>query len=190
MKGFIGARQTTLASEISLTGTGVHSGAPVSISLCPADGDTGIRFVLSNGHPEGTEIIADQRSVTGTGADRGRAKAGFAPAHAFYLGGAVVLWVGWLAALGIGAVAGATVPPGLHLELLVPLYLVGQIVPELRRRETRRAVVGARRSRARRACPVRWRARSSSTWPSNTSATIPASLRQWRGARRSASRAD
>jgi UDP-3-O-[3-hydroxymyristoyl] N-acetylglucosamine deacetylase len=65
MKGFIGARQTTLAGEISLTGTGVHSGAPVSIVLCPADGDTGIRFLLSNGAAEGTEIAADQRSVTG-----------------------------------------------------------------------------------------------------------------------------
>ena len=65
MKGFIGARQTTLASEISLTGTGVHSGAPVSITLCPADGDTGIRFLLSNGDADGTEIAADPRSVTG-----------------------------------------------------------------------------------------------------------------------------
>jgi UDP-3-O-[3-hydroxymyristoyl] N-acetylglucosamine deacetylase len=65
MRGFIGARQTTLAAEISLTGTGVHSGAPVSIALCPADGDTGIRFLLSNGHADGTEIVADQRSVTG-----------------------------------------------------------------------------------------------------------------------------
>jgi UDP-3-O-[3-hydroxymyristoyl] N-acetylglucosamine deacetylase len=65
MKGFIGARQTTLASEISLTGTGVHSGAPVSITLCPAEGDTGIRFVLSNGDAEGTEIAAAPRSVTG-----------------------------------------------------------------------------------------------------------------------------
>jgi UDP-3-O-[3-hydroxymyristoyl] N-acetylglucosamine deacetylase len=65
MRGFIGARQTTLASEITLTGTGVHSGAPVSITLCPADGDSGIRFLLLNGHAEGTEIAADQRSVTG-----------------------------------------------------------------------------------------------------------------------------
>ena len=65
MKGFIGARQTTLASEISLTGTGVHSGAPVSVTLCPADGDTGIRFLLSNGNGHETEIAADQRSVTG-----------------------------------------------------------------------------------------------------------------------------
>jgi UDP-3-O-[3-hydroxymyristoyl] N-acetylglucosamine deacetylase len=65
MKGFIGARQTTLASEISLTGTGVHSGAPVNIALCPADGDTGIRFLLSNHHADGTEIAANQQSVTG-----------------------------------------------------------------------------------------------------------------------------
>lgn len=65
MKGFVGARQTTLGSEISLTGTGVHSGAPASIFLCPADGDTGIRFLLSNGHTDGTEIVADQRWVTG-----------------------------------------------------------------------------------------------------------------------------
>jgi UDP-3-O-[3-hydroxymyristoyl] N-acetylglucosamine deacetylase len=65
MKGFIGARQTTLASEISLTGTGVHSGAPVSIVLCPADGNTGVRFLLSNGNTDGTEIAAEPRSVTG-----------------------------------------------------------------------------------------------------------------------------
>jgi UDP-3-O-[3-hydroxymyristoyl] N-acetylglucosamine deacetylase len=65
MKGFVGARQTTLASEISITGTGVHSGAPVSITLCPADSDTGFRFLLSNGEAYGTEIPADQRYVTG-----------------------------------------------------------------------------------------------------------------------------
>jgi UDP-3-O-[3-hydroxymyristoyl] N-acetylglucosamine deacetylase len=65
MKGFIGARQTTLASEISLTGTGVHGGAPVSISLCPADGDTGLRFHISNGEADGIEIAADQQWVTG-----------------------------------------------------------------------------------------------------------------------------
>jgi len=65
MKGFVGARQTTLASEISLTGTGVHSGAPVSIVLCPADGDTGLRFLISNGNADGIEIAADHQWVTG-----------------------------------------------------------------------------------------------------------------------------
>ena len=65
MKGFIGARQTTLADEISLTGIGVHSGAPVSITLCPADGDTGLRFQICNGEMDGIEITADQQWVTG-----------------------------------------------------------------------------------------------------------------------------
>ncbi len=65
MKGFIGARQTTLAGEISLTGTGVHSGAPVSIILYPSEGDTGLRFLICNGDSESTEIAADQRFVTG-----------------------------------------------------------------------------------------------------------------------------
>ncbi len=65
MKGFIGARQTTLAGEVTLTGTGVHSGAPVSISLCPADGDAGLNFLISNGDADGIEIAADQQWVTG-----------------------------------------------------------------------------------------------------------------------------
>ena len=65
MKGFIGARQTTLANEISLEGIGVHSGAPVSITLCPADSDTGLRFQISNDDADGIEISADQQWVTG-----------------------------------------------------------------------------------------------------------------------------
>ena len=44
---FIGARQTTLAREIQLTGTGVHSGAPVSVTLHPAEADTGLRFLVT-----------------------------------------------------------------------------------------------------------------------------------------------
>lgn len=41
----VGARQTTIAREIELTGTGVHSGAPVSVILHPAEADTGLRFI-------------------------------------------------------------------------------------------------------------------------------------------------
>jgi UDP-3-O-[3-hydroxymyristoyl] N-acetylglucosamine deacetylase len=44
---FIGARQTTIAQKIQVHGTGVHSGAPVSVSLHPAIADTGLRFVVS-----------------------------------------------------------------------------------------------------------------------------------------------
>jgi len=46
-KRFIGARQTTISREIELTGTGVHSGAPVSVVLHPAESDTGLRFLAS-----------------------------------------------------------------------------------------------------------------------------------------------
>jgi UDP-3-O-[3-hydroxymyristoyl] N-acetylglucosamine deacetylase len=66
MKGFIGARQTTLANEISLTGIGVHSGAPVSLTLCPADSDTGLRFLIyKDDDADGIEIAADQQFVSG-----------------------------------------------------------------------------------------------------------------------------
>jgi UDP-3-O-[3-hydroxymyristoyl] N-acetylglucosamine deacetylase len=44
---FIGARQTTLAREVRLTGTGVHSGAPVSLTLHPAEANTGLRFLVT-----------------------------------------------------------------------------------------------------------------------------------------------
>lgn len=43
----VGAKQSTIGRVISLTGVGVHSGAPVSITLHPADANSGIRFVIS-----------------------------------------------------------------------------------------------------------------------------------------------
>lgn len=46
-KRFIGARQTTLARNVELSGTGVHSGAPVSVVLHPAESDVGFRFLVS-----------------------------------------------------------------------------------------------------------------------------------------------
>jgi UDP-3-O-[3-hydroxymyristoyl] N-acetylglucosamine deacetylase len=46
-KRFIGSRQTTIGREIELSGTGVHSGAPVSMLLHPAEADTGYRFLVS-----------------------------------------------------------------------------------------------------------------------------------------------
>src|SRR5665648_870238 len=72
MKGFIGARQTTLASEVSLTGTGVHSGAPVSIVLYPSDGDQGLRFLLSNGDGDGASVATVEHllaALRGLGVD-------------------------------------------------------------------------------------------------------------------------
>ena len=59
-----GARQTTVASEIILTGTGVHTGAPANIVIHPADADTGIRFVITRDNATIAEIPADYRSIT------------------------------------------------------------------------------------------------------------------------------
>jgi len=60
---FIGARQTTIAREIELTGTGVHSGAPVSLILHPAEADTGFKFVVTKRGRLITEIAAHVDNV-------------------------------------------------------------------------------------------------------------------------------
>lgn len=60
---FIGARQTTIAREIELVGTGVHSGAPVSVILHPAEADTGLRFVVTKNTRLIADIAADVRNV-------------------------------------------------------------------------------------------------------------------------------
>lgn len=60
---FIGARQTTIAREIELSGTGVHSGAPVSVILHPADPDTGLRFIVTKRGRVTADIPASVRNV-------------------------------------------------------------------------------------------------------------------------------
>lgn len=76
-KRFIGARQTTLAREIEVSGTGVHSGAPASVILHPAPADTGLRFLVSKRGKIVSEIPADVSAVknltlcTVIGDDRG-----------------------------------------------------------------------------------------------------------------------
>ena len=62
-KRFIGSRQTTIGREIELSGTGVHSGAPVSMVLHPAEADTGYRFLVSKRGRIIAEIPADVRYV-------------------------------------------------------------------------------------------------------------------------------
>ena len=50
--------QTTLKSRVSLSGTGVHSGKPVSIHFSPADTDTGVVFIRNDETGEPVEIRA------------------------------------------------------------------------------------------------------------------------------------
>jgi predicted branched-subunit amino acid permease len=63
--------------------------------------------------------------------------------HAHYLGGAVLLWVSWLAAIGAGITAGTRLPAWLHLEFVIPLYLVGQAISKLADPALRRAILVA-----------------------------------------------
>ena len=62
-----GAKQTTLRDDVALSGIGVHSGKPVTLTLHPGDDDTGIVFqrVAADGAIE-REIRADVRAVTAT----------------------------------------------------------------------------------------------------------------------------
>jgi len=62
-----GAKQTTLREQVAVSGIGVHSGRPVTMTLHPADDDAGIVFqrVSSDGTIE-REIRADVRAVTAT----------------------------------------------------------------------------------------------------------------------------
>jgi UDP-3-O-[3-hydroxymyristoyl] N-acetylglucosamine deacetylase len=59
-------KQTTLRNQAVLTGIGVHSGLPVTLTLHPADADTGIRFLRTGLGNRDREICADIRSVTAT----------------------------------------------------------------------------------------------------------------------------
>ena len=62
-KSVIAARQTTLRREVELAGKGVHSGAPASVVLHPAECDTGLRFLVSRRGKIVSEIAAEARSV-------------------------------------------------------------------------------------------------------------------------------
>src|SRR3981081_3086812 len=60
-------RQTTLCDQVTLSGVGVHSGLPVTLTLHPADVDNGITFIRT-GLPGGREreFRADIRAATAT----------------------------------------------------------------------------------------------------------------------------
>ncbi len=64
MADFIGGYQTTLSQSVVISGTGVHSGRPVSLTLHPADADSGITFILRNDAGSEVRIPADFRAIT------------------------------------------------------------------------------------------------------------------------------
>ena len=66
-RGMQAGRQTTLREHVAVTGIGVHSGWPATVTLHPAQADTGIVFVRcgANGGKD-RELPANFGSVTAT----------------------------------------------------------------------------------------------------------------------------
>jgi UDP-3-O-[3-hydroxymyristoyl] N-acetylglucosamine deacetylase len=60
------SRQTTLWSQATVTGVGVHSGLPVSLTLSPAHVDAGFVFIRTGLDGPDREITANAKSVTAT----------------------------------------------------------------------------------------------------------------------------
>jgi len=65
--GVLAGRQTTLQDHVTVAGVGVHSGRPASVTLHPAEPNTGIVFLRSGakGQPD-RELTAHVHSVTAT----------------------------------------------------------------------------------------------------------------------------
>jgi len=66
-RGMLAGSQTTLRSDATVAGIGVHSGSPVTLTLHPAEANTGIVFLRPglNGQRD-RELVADYRWVTAT----------------------------------------------------------------------------------------------------------------------------
>jgi UDP-3-O-[3-hydroxymyristoyl] N-acetylglucosamine deacetylase len=60
-------RQTTLRHQVAVSGIGVHSGAPATLTMLPAEADTGIVFVRCGADGQADrEVRANVRAVTAT----------------------------------------------------------------------------------------------------------------------------
>ena len=67
MRSAQAGRQTTLKDHVTVSGIGVHSGAPANLTLHPAEANTGIVFLRSrSGDQPDRELKANYRSVTAT----------------------------------------------------------------------------------------------------------------------------
>lgn len=60
------SRQTTLRSQATVTGVGVHSGSPVNLTIGPASLDAGLVFVRTGLEGHDREVQATARSVIAT----------------------------------------------------------------------------------------------------------------------------
>ena len=51
-RGMQAGRQTTLREHVAVAGIGVHSGSPATVTLHPAEADTGIVFLRTRNNGE------------------------------------------------------------------------------------------------------------------------------------------
>jgi UDP-3-O-[3-hydroxymyristoyl] N-acetylglucosamine deacetylase len=58
--------QRTLLHSVSCTGIGLHTGLPITMTLCPAPEDFGVRFVRTDVKGDNPEILAHYLNVAGT----------------------------------------------------------------------------------------------------------------------------
>ena len=66
-RGVPAGRQSTLRNQASVSGIGVHSGSPVTLTLHPAEADAGIVFLRAGADGQkDRELCANYRSVTAT----------------------------------------------------------------------------------------------------------------------------
>jgi predicted branched-subunit amino acid permease len=82
-------------------------------------------------------LLVDPSFVVGM---RGYARPAPYPGTAHYLGGAILLWVTWQAAIVAGLTVGSLAPASIDLAFVVPLYLVAQLVPRVQDRAVGAAV--------------------------------------------------
>lgn len=61
-----GSYQRTLKNRVSCIGTGLHSGAKVSMALAPAAEDSGIRFIRRDIRDKNPQVLAHYGNVTNT----------------------------------------------------------------------------------------------------------------------------
>jgi UDP-3-O-[3-hydroxymyristoyl] N-acetylglucosamine deacetylase len=67
MRGMQAGGQTTLRKAATVAGIGVHSGSPATLTLHPAEANTGIVFLRTGRDGQGDrELAADYRAVTAT----------------------------------------------------------------------------------------------------------------------------
>ncbi|MCK7473546.1 MAG: UDP-3-O-acyl-N-acetylglucosamine deacetylase [Rhodopseudomonas palustris] len=60
------SRQTTLRSQATVTGVGVHSGRPASLTIGPADINAGFIFVRTGLDGADREVRANAKAVIAT----------------------------------------------------------------------------------------------------------------------------